>query len=701
MSPSHAQNMRLFGNESRTSFLLASLNPYTSKPVELDELADSESSRDDISDIRLEQETDSINLIIQDYKEHRPTFRFSEIFHDDLSRSAPQNQKDTAISSQGGAPDLAPTEGSSRPPESKKSSDPDSKAGSVGAPFTKASTSHKTKSISNSQTPKIALNTASKTTSKIIPQIAKVNPNVTIPYIATPNLAMRLKRGEVAKASGSGHPIQATNFPLTGPFERPEPPATPNSQTSHHSTPLGLPSSYCVSLSSGELLSQLGPSDPRQLDVSSETALNTPTAFSQPDKHAAPRTKISESNFSQADTLRTNNLQVDNFQANPKVNTPQANAVQSRSPRNLLQAGTLSYRSPKSEYIGYNTDGLTAGIDSTLELPITLYTVQDPTSPTSRWSVYEDQRNKAVTSPSAVNAPKPVYLTMKDGSNSARRVSTLTNSTWKSAHTALPYPPLGSNLPKGSNTPQLPEFAGRSYPLHLDKSRQPSSNYSATGRPGATSNGGSRNTSSSASAETRNDRASSGGLRNSSGSRNSVGGRWFEGGPRMLVAQNQTLPLQPHHLGSNSDILSLPSSMVRESKEKQDLSHDMFGDGGDLIFANVRGSPVLDFDFETGLQTHGPMPYTGTFYLWSRWGLVMCTGLLAVPVFFLLALGVFDHGGFASLSLAEKNSLLRRYNRRYSPAQKTASVLIGLLWVVIVFLMIAVAFAVGLRRSPI
>ena len=87
-------------------------------------------------------------------------------------------------------------------------------------------------------------------------------------------------------------------------------------------------------------------------------------------------------------------------------------------------------------------------------------------------------------------------------------------------------------------------------------------------------------------------------------------------------------------------------------------------------------------------------------FSWFRYAVLMVAGLVAPPVYFLLAMGSFDdhfrptpyYTGYISES--EKP-----VPRRYTKAQKLASVLLGLLWCIIVFAMIGVGVGLGLTRE--
>lgn len=88
---------------------------------------------------------------------------------------------------------------------------------------------------------------------------------------------------------------------------------------------------------------------------------------------------------------------------------------------------------------------------------------------------------------------------------------------------------------------------------------------------------------------------------------------------------------------------------------------------------------------------------------WTKWGFMMVTALVVVPVFFLLALGMLDKKGFYYHDFNtpnEKATINLRYHQRYSTRQKLASFVLGIFWVAIILSMIGVGFGLGLTRIP-
>lgn len=88
-----------------------------------------------------------------------------------------------------------------------------------------------------------------------------------------------------------------------------------------------------------------------------------------------------------------------------------------------------------------------------------------------------------------------------------------------------------------------------------------------------------------------------------------------------------------------------------------------------------------------------------TTYSWTQWSVVMITGFVVIPVYFLLAFGMLDQKGYyMEMRKYEKTPHSLKYHQRYSARQKLVSLLIGVVWICIVLAMIGVSFGVGLTR---
>lgn len=88
---------------------------------------------------------------------------------------------------------------------------------------------------------------------------------------------------------------------------------------------------------------------------------------------------------------------------------------------------------------------------------------------------------------------------------------------------------------------------------------------------------------------------------------------------------------------------------------------------------------------------------------WAKWFSMMIMGLVAVPIYFMVAFGFFDYGGNHDYTLKrtldEKDTNVGvRYFRRYTRTQKVLSGVIGILWMMVVVAMIGVGIGLGIRR---
>ncbi|KAK6198731.1 uncharacterized protein RJT21DRAFT_596 [Scheffersomyces amazonensis] len=115
------------------------------------------------------------------------------------------------------------------------------------------------------------------------------------------------------------------------------------------------------------------------------------------------------------------------------------------------------------------------------------------------------------------------------------------------------------------------------------------------------------------------------------------------------------------------------------------------------------------------LNTQGQnSPYASKLrnhYSWSRFIAMMVIGLLAPPIYFLLAIGVFDadnnyqqyysgmhyYNNHAVHSESKSSSTISNPNK-FSKTQKTISLVVGVSWTIIILAMIGVGLGVGLTR---
>lgn len=333
---------------------------------------------------------------------------------------------------------------------------------------------------------------------------------------------------------------------------------------------------------------------------------------------------------------------------------------------------------------------LIAGVDSESELPVMVYSVHD--------------RQHAPPSPSQfARLPPAIPVQMRDGT-SLRRVSVLTRSN--STHSRNWSPRLMAtarshghslgNSPGNSQGPgQGQGLGGSPYGQRRVLSSARLSGARSSARSSAKSSTALLATSQYFLANTT---ASSGSTGSGNTSTPGVFSNVSAAIPEIPHSPPPPPPPPPHpqhgaHSSSspsralNQKIPSPAPSVTRDSIERHRGHEKMFYDSE----KNAAEMPVQQ-------PRSLDMP-------WSKWLCMMVAGLVAVPVFFLLAVGAFDHGGFARKAdrqgtFSEKTELVNwRFRRRYTRPQKLASLILGLAWVSIVAAMIAVGFGVGVRRQ--
>lgn len=267
----------------------------------------------------------------------------------------------------------------------------------------------------------------------------------------------------------------------------------------------------------------------------------------------------------------------------------------SGSSRSLSSRGgsRVSFSTRSRDSRGLNN--LTAGIDSSSGLPVTLYTVQDAEHQPNRWSLFAGNNAPQLSVP-----PVPGSLS----SNSANGVPS-----------AIPEPEAVHHGP----------FAGGDQPHH--------------------------------SVATISTRA----LR--------------ESGHSVFGAEQST----PYALAP-----VLPQSSKVSDKEAKRTAHNHMYDDSSAYNDDIEKGPFLQDDEQLTAQP------------WAKWAFLMIMGLVCVPIYFLLAFGFFDFGGYRHyLPRVPFGPVNRRYFACYTYWQKLWSFVIGLVWLCLVFAAIAIAF--GLR----
>lgn len=267
----------------------------------------------------------------------------------------------------------------------------------------------------------------------------------------------------------------------------------------------------------------------------------------------------------------------------------------SHSSKSLSSRGgsRVSFSTRSRDSRGINN--LTAGIDSSSALPVTLYTVQDAEHQPNRWSLFAHN-----------NAPQ------------------------------LEVPPVPGSLSLNSanGIPPIPEpEAVHRGPFSQDHSRHSVPTVSTQA------------------------------LRESRISRNSAFGEEHDG----------LVPALPQ------------SSRLSDTEARRSAHNHMYDDSSVYAQGNdIEKGPFLQDDEQYTAQP------------WSKWFFLMIMGLVCVPIYFLLAFGFFDYGGYRHfMPRVPFGPVNRRYFACYTYWQKLWSFVIGLVWTCLVFAAIAIAF--GLR----
>lgn len=134
--------------------------------------------------------------------------------------------------------------------------------------------------------------------------------------------------------------------------------------------------------------------------------------------------------------------------------------------------------------------------------------------------------------------------------------------------------------------------------------------------------------------------------------------------------------------GYPADVALPARSITQDTHDKQVYHYDMYRD------EKAVGTPAHEQRL--------------LYVSWPKFAGLMVMGLVAVPIFFLVALGFFDYGGYIehnpySIYPDDKSVGVKlRYFRKYSRAQKIVSLVLGIVWILVVLAMVAVGFGVGL-----
>lgn len=142
-----------------------------------------------------------------------------------------------------------------------------------------------------------------------------------------------------------------------------------------------------------------------------------------------------------------------------------------------------------------------------------------------------------------------------------------------------------------------------------------------------------------------------------------------------------------------------PNSHVQDSIERQTSHERMLYEGFEPIYDN-HGEKRPEVP-ATYIPPTGALNAANNQHSWTRFTLLCMCGLLAPPIYFLLAMGSFDSRSLPSQCYANyyytgEQAIVRR---QFSKWQKCIAVAIGLLWCAIAFAMIGVGVGIGQKRE--
>lgn len=141
-----------------------------------------------------------------------------------------------------------------------------------------------------------------------------------------------------------------------------------------------------------------------------------------------------------------------------------------------------------------------------------------------------------------------------------------------------------------------------------------------------------------------------------------------------------------------------PNSYLKDSVSRQ-TSHDQMLD-------YVSSSGLADYDlekhaFHNRSKTYQRQP--AQFHSWGVFAAMMALGLVVPPLYFLLSLGVFDQSGntrgYNGLYYTQEKHNQQVRTKKYRPVQKMVSLAAGIFWFCVILAMIGVGLGLGLGRE--
>lgn len=324
------------------------------------------------------------------------------------------------------------------------------------------------------------------------------------------------------------------------------------------------------------------------------------------------------------------------------------------------------------EKAGTTLVDLTAGIDSSTELPVMLYKVQNKSfdEGEQRWLVYE---KKTMVPPG-----KPfIGLASRSVSRNSSSSSTYSRTSAEKTFSRNPQSARNSGENTSIRIPTPPERAFSRIPTSENRSRNPTP-PEVSSKSGNSSAPSLREYYSPSIAS-----ASHAYFQQNFG--NNIGD-FRHNKPRDSPALVSPIA-QPG-----------PNPFLRDTVSQQ-TSHDHMLD-------DVDSSGLLDYDLEKYALHNRSKTYqrqAPQFHSWGAFAAMMALGLIVPPVYFLLSLGVFDlsgrTGAYKGLYYAQEKDSQQIRGKKYTPWQKMLSLGAGVFWFCVILAMIGVGLGLGLGRE--
>lgn len=321
---------------------------------------------------------------------------------------------------------------------------------------------------------------------------------------------------------------------------------------------------------------------------------------------------------------------------------------------------------------------LTAGIDSSTELPVTVYTVQDRdfNEDNQRWSVYETREG--------INLNRPGRSSLRHlqpGSTSSGSDDIPGSSGSGSSRTDLQAISIPRTDHQAASTPRTDVQTVNTPRTELQAISAPQTELPGTAEAGPSSSDYGSISGSSVGARVVSPRPAYGGARGIlSGARSAT-----DAGP------SPATPLTALVVG-----YAVPPAKLADTLAKQTLHERMVGAPFDDL-ESFRRMNLAEKGYGQPQQVWSQPQHQS----WSRFLGLMVVGLVVPPVYFLIAAGAFNsysisnHGQFYS----EKALVNQRQVRKYTTTQRLFSLLFGLFWVAVVLAMIGVGLGLGITRE--